>query len=196
MSRGGNRLRYDSVDGSGLTSSNVIRLESSKSRENGEAKYLGDLIGREWYIMDKPLPQTLLDGSSSEERETFERWHANQHKVRSIILASMSNDVQKQYDRLDDVSSILQRMKEVYAIPNRHTRYVATKGFFRAKMTKRSSVQEHVVKMLSLVEKLEDLKAGLENDTYIDVILQSLPPSHDPFIVNFNMNGLEKSINE
>ncbi|KAL0329140.1 UNVERIFIED_CONTAM: hypothetical protein Sradi_4900700 [Sesamum radiatum] len=148
------------------------------------------------YIMDKPLPQTLLDGSSSEERETFERWHADHRKVRSIILASMSNDVQKQYDRLDDVASILQRMKEVYAIPDRHTRYVATKEFFRAKMTEGSSVQEHGVKMLSLVEKLEDLKAGLENDTYIDVILQSLPPSYDPFIVNFNMNGLEKSINE
>ncbi|KAK4397648.1 hypothetical protein Sango_1240300 [Sesamum angolense] len=78
----------------------------------------------------------------------------------------------------------------------RHTRYVATTKFFRAKMTEGSSVQEHGVKMLSLVEKLEDLKAGLENDTYIEVILQSLPLSYDPFIVNFNMNGLEKSINE
>ncbi|KAL0458844.1 UNVERIFIED_CONTAM: hypothetical protein Slati_0511600 [Sesamum latifolium] len=47
-----------------------------------------------------------------------------------------------------------------------------------------------------LVEKLEDLKAGLANDTYIDVILQSLPLSYDPFIVNYNMNGLEKSIHE
>ncbi|KAL0290570.1 UNVERIFIED_CONTAM: hypothetical protein Sradi_7047200 [Sesamum radiatum] len=63
-------------------------------------------------------------------------------------------------------------------------------------MTEGSSVQEHGVKMLSLVEKLEDLKVGLENDTYIDMILQSLPPSYDPFIVNFNMNRLEKSINE
>ncbi|KAL0292436.1 UNVERIFIED_CONTAM: hypothetical protein Scaly_2590900 [Sesamum calycinum] len=148
------------------------------------------------YIMDKSLPQTLPDGSSSEERETFERWHVDHRKVLSIILASMSNDVQKQYDRLDDVASILQCMKEVYAIPDRHTRYVATKEFFRAKMTEGSSVQEHGVKMLSLVEKLEDLKAGLDNDTYIDVILQSLPPSYDPFIINFNMNGLEKSINE
>ncbi|KAL0361597.1 UNVERIFIED_CONTAM: Retrovirus-related Pol polyprotein from transposon TNT 1-94 [Sesamum radiatum] len=50
--------------------------------------------------------------------------------------------------------------------------------------------------MLSLVEKLEDLKAGLNNDTYIDVILQSLPPSYDPFIINYNMNGLEQSIHE
>ncbi|KAL0304840.1 UNVERIFIED_CONTAM: Retrovirus-related Pol polyprotein from transposon TNT 1-94 [Sesamum calycinum] len=135
----------------------------------------------QWCIMDKLLPQTLPDGSSSEERETFERWHADHRIVQSIILASMSNDVQKQYDRLDDVASILQRMKEVYVIPDRHTRV---------------SIQEHGVKMLSLVEKLEDLKAELENDTYIDVILQSLPPSYDPFIVNFNMNGLEKSINE
>ncbi|KAL0327883.1 UNVERIFIED_CONTAM: hypothetical protein Scaly_2220900 [Sesamum calycinum] len=108
----------------------------------------------------------------------------------------MSKNVQKQYDKLDDVASILQRMKEVYAIPDEHTRYVATKECSRAKMIEGSSVQEHGVKMLSLVEKLENLKVGLDNDTYIDVILQSLPPSYHPFIVNLNMNGLEKSINE
>ncbi|KAL0433746.1 UNVERIFIED_CONTAM: hypothetical protein Slati_2708900 [Sesamum latifolium] len=48
--------------------------------------------------------------------------------------------------------------------------------------------------MLSLVEKLEDLKARLDNDTYIDVILQSLPPSYDLFIINYNMNVLKKMI--
>ncbi|KAK4397588.1 hypothetical protein Sango_1595400 [Sesamum angolense] len=87
-------------------------------------------------------------------------------------------------------------MKEVYAIPDRHTRYVVPKEFFRAKMAEGSSVQEHGVKMLSPFKKLEDLKAGLNNDTYIDVILQSLPLFYDQFIVNFNINGLEKSINE
>ncbi|KAL0427737.1 UNVERIFIED_CONTAM: hypothetical protein Slati_2948500 [Sesamum latifolium] len=106
------------------------------------------------YIMDKLHPHTLPEGSSSNECETFERWHADHRKVRSIILASMSNDIQKQYDRLDDVASILQRMKEVYAIPDRHSRHVATKEFFRTKMNEG-------VKMLSLVEKLEDLKAAL-----------------------------------
>ncbi|KAL0433710.1 UNVERIFIED_CONTAM: hypothetical protein Slati_2705300 [Sesamum latifolium] len=88
------------------------------------------------------------------------------------------------------------RMKEVYAVPDRHIRYAATKVFFGTKMAEGSSVQSHGVKMLSLVEKIEDLKAGLENDTYIDVILQSLPPSYDPFIVNYNMNRLENSIHE
>ncbi|KAL0324654.1 UNVERIFIED_CONTAM: hypothetical protein Scaly_2432500 [Sesamum calycinum] len=63
-------------------------------------------------------------------------------------------------------------------------------------MTEGSFVQSHGVKILSVVEKLEDLKAGLDNNTYIDVILQSLPPSYDPFIINYNMNGFEKSIHE
>ncbi|KAL0361593.1 UNVERIFIED_CONTAM: hypothetical protein Sradi_3843800 [Sesamum radiatum] len=84
----------------------------------------------------------------------------------------------------------------VYAVPGRHIRYAATKAFFATKIAEGSSVQSHGVKMISLVEKLEDLKVGLENDTYIDVILQALPPSYDPFIVNYNMNGLEKSIHE
>ncbi|KAL0334383.1 UNVERIFIED_CONTAM: hypothetical protein Sangu_1594500, partial [Sesamum angustifolium] len=63
-------------------------------------------------------------------------------------------------------------------------------------MTKGSSVHEHGIKMLFLVEKLEDLQARLDNDTYIDVIFQSLPPSYDPFFINYNMNGLEKPIHE
>ncbi|KAK4395949.1 hypothetical protein Sango_1749200 [Sesamum angolense] len=63
-------------------------------------------------------------------------------------------------------------------------------------MAEGSSVQSHGVKILSLVEKLDDLKVELDNDMYIDVILQSLPPYYDPFIINYNMNGLEKSNHE
>ncbi|KAL0373242.1 UNVERIFIED_CONTAM: hypothetical protein Scaly_1005800 [Sesamum calycinum] len=87
-------------------------------------------------------------------------------------------------------------MKEENPVPDRHIRYPATTAFFGTKMAEGSSVHSHGIKMLSLVKKLEDLKAGLDNDTYIDVILQSLPPSNDLFIINYNMNGLEKSINE
>ncbi|KAL0423434.1 UNVERIFIED_CONTAM: hypothetical protein Sradi_0878200 [Sesamum radiatum] len=88
------------------------------------------------------------------------------------------------------------RMKEVYAVPNRHIRYTATKAFFGTTMAEGSSVRSHGIKMLFLVEKLEDLKTGLDNDTYIDVILHLLPLLCDMFIINYNMNGLEKPINE
>ncbi|KAK4389766.1 hypothetical protein Sango_2313600 [Sesamum angolense] len=63
-------------------------------------------------------------------------------------------------------------------------------------MAERILCAYHGIKMLSLVKKFDDLKAELDNDKYIDVILQSLRQSYDPFIINYNMNGLEKSINE
>ncbi|KAL0303404.1 UNVERIFIED_CONTAM: hypothetical protein Sradi_6208500 [Sesamum radiatum] len=63
-------------------------------------------------------------------------------------------------------------------------------------MIEGSSVQEHGVKMLSHVEKHKDLKVDLEKEAYIDMILQSLPPSFDLLIVNYNMNGLDKDLHE
>ncbi|KAL0434892.1 UNVERIFIED_CONTAM: hypothetical protein Sradi_0197100 [Sesamum radiatum] len=58
------------------------------------------------------------------------------------------------------------------------------------------SYEEECLEHTLLVEKLADLKARLDNDTYIDVILQTLPPSYDLFVVNYNMNRLEKSVHE
>ncbi|KAL0324540.1 UNVERIFIED_CONTAM: hypothetical protein Scaly_2421100 [Sesamum calycinum] len=86
------------------------------------------------------------------------------------------------------------RLRDLYAVPDRHIQYAATKAFFGNKMAEGSSVHDHCVQMLSFVEKLEDLKTRIKNDTYIDVFLQLFPPSYDPFVVNFNMNRFEKSI--
>ncbi|KAL0457765.1 UNVERIFIED_CONTAM: hypothetical protein Slati_0403700 [Sesamum latifolium] len=129
------------------------------------------------YILDKPLSTAFPEGSSPKERLTFDKWLEDNHKVRSIILASMTNEIQKKYNRLDDVPSIMLRIKEVCAVPDRHIRYIAIKAFVGIKMAEGSFVQIQWVKMLSLVEKLEDLKVGLENDTYIDATTQKSKPA-------------------
>ncbi|KAL0402288.1 UNVERIFIED_CONTAM: Retrovirus-related Pol polyprotein from transposon TNT 1-94 [Sesamum latifolium] len=111
------------------------------------------------YVLDKPLPTALPEGSSPEERLTFDKWLEDNRKVRSIILASMTNEIQKQYDRLDDVPSIMLCMKEVYSVPSQHIRFAVTKASGPRWPKVSSSI-------------------------------------YDPFIVNYNMNGLEKSIHE
>ncbi|KAL0394993.1 UNVERIFIED_CONTAM: Retrovirus-related Pol polyprotein from transposon TNT 1-94 [Sesamum latifolium] len=174
----------------------MIRLESSGSCEEARQNILGISWNENGLCLGQATSTALPEGSSPEERLTFDKWLEENHKVRSIILASMTNEMQKQYDMVEDVPSIMLHMKEVYVVPDRHIKYAAIKAFFGTKMAEGSFIQSHGVKMLSLVEQLEDFKAGLENDTYIDAILQSLPPSYDPFIVNYNMNGLEKSIHE
>ncbi|KAL0354344.1 UNVERIFIED_CONTAM: hypothetical protein Sangu_1015700 [Sesamum angustifolium] len=109
----------------------------------------------------------------------------------------MSNEIQKQYERYEDVWSIIHRMKELYAVPNQHIRYAVMNAFFSTRMIEGSYVREHGVMMLSHVEKLKNLQSDFDKEeTYVDVILQSLPPSYDQFIINYNMNGLEKSLHE
>ncbi|KAL0285419.1 UNVERIFIED_CONTAM: hypothetical protein Sradi_7174300 [Sesamum radiatum] len=64
-------------------------------------------------------------------------------------------------------------------------------------MIEGSSIREHGVMMLSLVEKFKDPQPDFEKEeTKVDVILQSLPLSFDQFIINYSMNGLEKSLHD
>ncbi|KAL0430639.1 UNVERIFIED_CONTAM: hypothetical protein Sradi_0689900 [Sesamum radiatum] len=121
----------------------MIRLEPSRSCEKARQNILGILWDENGLCLGQATPTALPKGSSPEERLTFEKRHEDNRKVRNIILASMTNEIHKQYDRLEDVPSIMIRMKEVYAVPDRHVRYAATKAFFGTKIAEGSSVQSH-----------------------------------------------------
>ncbi|KAL0284269.1 UNVERIFIED_CONTAM: hypothetical protein Sangu_2835300 [Sesamum angustifolium] len=127
----------------------------------------------------------------------FDHWHENNLKVRCIVLSLMTNDIQKQYERYDDVWSIMLRMKYLYEVPDRNIRYVTIKPFFRPRMIEGLSIREHGVMMLSLVDKFKNLQADFEREEmYTDVILRSIPPSFDEFIVNYNIKVLDRSLHE
>ncbi|KAL0374166.1 UNVERIFIED_CONTAM: hypothetical protein Sradi_3332300 [Sesamum radiatum] len=132
----------------------TVILEANKLNGNNYNDWTRDFEGQT-YVLDQFPPASLPEDSSAEERVTFEKWHDDDRKVRSIILASMTNELQKQYDRLDHASSIMMRLCDLYAVPDRHILYATTKAFFGAKMAEGLSVHDHCVQMLSFVEKLE-----------------------------------------
>ena len=63
-------------------------------------------------------------------------------------------------------------------------------------MEENSSVSEHILKMSGLHNRLAQLGVNLPDDSVIDRILQSLPPRYKSFVMNYNMQGMEKSIPE
>src|SRR3989337_2310831 len=63
-------------------------------------------------------------------------------------------------------------------------------------MEENSSVSEHILKMSGLHNRLTQLGVNLPNDSVIDRILQSLPPNYKGFVMNYNMQGMDKSISE
>src|SRR3954466_728887 len=63
-------------------------------------------------------------------------------------------------------------------------------------MAEGSSISEHVIKLVGYVQRLNALGFAVPTTLGTDILLASLPPSYNGFIMNYNMNGLEKTIDE
>ena len=61
-------------------------------------------------------------------------------------------------------------------------------------MEENSSVSEHILKMSGYYNHLTQLGVDLLVDSVIDRVLQSLPPSYKGFLMNYNMQGMNKTI--
>ena len=93
-------------------------------------------------------------------------------------------------------NEIYMHLEELYSVQTHYERFNTSKELFRTRMVEGSSVHKHGLKMISLIEKLGNLDVVMDNDLYIDLILQSLPSSFDQFIMNFNMSKLEMTVNK
>ena len=75
-------------------------------------------------------------------------------------------------------------------------RFNTSKALFGCKLAEGSPVSPHVIKMIGHIEALDRLGFELEPELVTDVILQSLPPSFEPFIMSYHMNSLNKTLTE
>jgi hypothetical protein len=106
------------------------------------------------------------------------------------MLATMSPDLQKQYEHAD-AHSMIEGLCGMFENKARTERYNISKSLFACKLAECSPVSSYMTKMIGYIETLEKLGSELKSDLTIDVILHSLPMSYEPFIMNFHMNGME-----
>ena len=91
---------------------------------------------------------------------------------------------------------MFEELKMVFQAHARVERYEVFDKFFSCKMEENSSVSEHILKMSGLHNRLTQLGVNLPDDSVIDRVLQSLPPSYKGFMMNYNMQGMDKTIPE
>ena len=63
-------------------------------------------------------------------------------------------------------------------------------------MAEGSPVGAHVLKMIGYVENLERSGFPLSQELATDLVLQSLPQSYSQFVMNYNMNEIDKPLPE
>jgi hypothetical protein len=107
----------------------------------------------------------------------------------------MTPDLQKQYEHVDDYTMI-HELRGMFDKKARVERSNISKVMFACKLVEGWPVSPHVIKMVGDLETLDKPGCELKEDLTIDVIVQSFPVSYESFIMNFHMNGMEKTIAE
>ncbi|KAG8499027.1 hypothetical protein CXB51_005408 [Gossypium anomalum] len=105
----------------------------------------------------------------------------------------MNPELQKQHE--DMVAyDMIEHLKELYQGQARQERFDISKALFQCKLAEGSPVGLHVLKMIGYIESLSKLGFPLSQELATDVILQSLPDSYSQFVLNFNMNEIDKTL--
>nr|AAS01945.1 putative polyprotein [Oryza sativa Japonica Group] len=115
--------------------------------------------------------------------------------ISCLMLATMSPKLQRQYEALD-AHTIITGLRNMSEDQARAERSNTSKSLFACRLAEGNPVSPHVIKMIGYTESLDKLGFPLNRELVTDLILQSLPPSFEPFIMNFNMNNLNRTLAE
>ncbi|KAG8489272.1 hypothetical protein CXB51_017288 [Gossypium anomalum] len=122
---------------------------------------------RKLYVIEKPLPDEPPANASRANKDAYKKHLDEMVDVGCLMLATMNPDLQKQHEDM---------------------------ALFQCKLAEGSPVGPHVLKMIGYIESLSKLGFPLSQELATDVILQSLPDSYSQFVLNFNMNEIDKTL--
>ncbi|KAJ9556736.1 hypothetical protein OSB04_011350 [Centaurea solstitialis] len=91
---------------------------------------------------------------------------------------------------------MIRQLRDMFQTQARTERYDATRALNACKMANGTSVSAHFMKMKRLLDHLERLGHPVPLQLATDTILNSLSDDYKQFVMNFNMNNMERSIAE
>ncbi|KAJ0923663.1 putative RNA-directed DNA polymerase [Helianthus annuus] len=146
------------------------------------------------FVLEGPIPEAPAANTGA-ARRTWEKHVDDSQDVTCLMLAMMIPELQKNLENLG-AYEMSEQLKNMFQQQARHERFEVMRSLITCRMQEGTSVSAHVLKMKSFVDQLERLNAPLSNELATDVILNSLPNSYHQFVMNYNMNGWERTIPE
>ncbi|XBH86520.1 hypothetical protein VPH35_074159 [Triticum aestivum] len=147
------------------------------------------------YVLDAPQGEAPVFPAIQDVMNACQSHSDDYSLVQCGMLYSLEPGLQKRFEQ-NGAYEMFQELKMVFQAHARVERYEVSDKFYSCKMEENSAVSEHILKMSGLHNRLSQLGVNLSNDAVIDRILQSLPPSYKSFVMNYNMQGMVKTIPE
>ncbi|KAK1681951.1 hypothetical protein QYE76_042799 [Lolium multiflorum] len=129
------------------------------------------------------------------QKNVYETRVTRYSEVQCAILCSLEAELQKRFEH-HDPCEMMRELKVIFETHAAVESYEASKQFFGCMMEEGSSVSEHVFAMSGHAKKLSDLGIVIPNQLGIHRVLQSLPPSYKNFVMNYNMQNMNKELPE
>ncbi|KAK9125081.1 hypothetical protein Scep_013927 [Stephania cephalantha] len=148
---------------------------------------------RKLYVLDAPIPEDPPANATKVVKDAHNKHINDSTDVACIMLATMVPELQKDM-KLMEAYDMAIMLKEMFQQQARQERFETVKNLHSCKMTEGASVSPHVLKMKGYVDQLDRLGFPISQELATDLILNSLPESYSQFVMNYNMNNMEKSI--
>ncbi|XP_077215666.1 uncharacterized protein LOC143850293 [Tasmannia lanceolata] len=116
--------------------------------------------------------------------------------AKCYILGLISNVLQQQHVGMASSMDIMHNLREMFGQQNRSARQIAIKGLVSTKIVEGTPVKDHMLKMMGYLKELEVFGAMLDAESQVDMVLTSLPPSFNDFVMNYHMNKLSMMLIE
>ncbi|KAK1609822.1 hypothetical protein QYE76_033495 [Lolium multiflorum] len=175
-------------------------LEKEKLKSNGSNftdRHVRIFLngGNLQYVLEAPLGSPPPPAVCEEEKNVFETRTKVYSQVQCAILCSLEAELQKRFEH-HDPCEMIRELKVIFETHAAVESYEASKQFFGCMMEEGSSVSEHVFAMSEHARKLSDLGIVIPNQLGIHRVLQSRPPSYKNFVMNYNMQNMNKELPE
>jgi DNA mismatch repair ATPase MutL len=177
-------------------------LEKEKLEENGInyvdwIRTLRIVLRQEekLYVLTEPIPEEPAVNAAKALKDQYTKHSKDARDIGCLMLMTMCKNLQKGLEHLVVIDMYVV-LNEMFQVQARQERYETVKALHSCKMNEGEAVGPHAQKMKGHVEHLERLGFPVSQELATDLILNSLPESYSNFIMQFNLNGMDKTLSE
>jgi hypothetical protein len=146
-------------------------------------------------VLEAALGNPPAEDAPDEEKNVFLTRKEDHNLVHCGILYGLEPELRK-YFKNNNAFDTMGELKLIFDSHTTVSSYDASEKFFSCMMEENISVREHILKMSGYADKLISLGIMIPNELGIHRVLQSLPPSYKRFVMNYNMQGMRKTLPE
>src|SRR3990170_8386666 len=147
------------------------------------------------YVLDAPLGDKPAARADVDVMNAWQARSDDYSIVQCAMLYGLEPGLQQCFER-HRAYEMFQELKLIFQANARVERYEVSNKFYSCKMEENSSVSKHILRMSGYHNHLTQLGIDLPVESVIDRVLQSLPLSYKGFVMNYNMQGMRKTILE